>query len=149
MTITLNGTTGITTPAETVNGNETITGDLSVGGNSTVTGNQTITGNLTVTGTITGAVGLGVGQTWQNMARSYSTTYTNSTGKPIMVSIFASNTSAAPATCRFYVGGVAIGGFGMSQSGGIDNGGSFVVPSGSTYYVTNNNFSAPTWYELR
>lgn len=119
--------------------------------NVALAANATVAGNLTITGTVTGAVGLGVGQTWTNVSssRAYSTTYTNSTSKPIMVSIFATNLSAAAASCRFYVGGVAIGGFGMSQSGGIDNGGSFVVPAGSTYQVTNTNFSAPTWFELR
>jgi len=38
MTISLSGTTGIITPAETVNGNETVTGNSSVTGNLTVTG---------------------------------------------------------------------------------------------------------------
>ena len=38
MTISLNGTTGITTPAETVSGNEIVTGNSSVTGNLTVTG---------------------------------------------------------------------------------------------------------------
>lgn len=38
MTISLNGTTGITTPAEVVNGDETVTGNLNVTGNVTVTG---------------------------------------------------------------------------------------------------------------
>jgi len=38
MTISLSGTTGITTPAEVVNGDETVTGNLNVTGNVTVTG---------------------------------------------------------------------------------------------------------------
>jgi hypothetical protein len=38
MTISLSGTTGIITPAETVNGDETVTGNSSVTGNLTVTG---------------------------------------------------------------------------------------------------------------
>jgi len=50
MTITLNATDGITTPAETVVGNE------SVGGNLTVTGTATITGVLTASSGIVGAI---------------------------------------------------------------------------------------------
>jgi hypothetical protein len=52
MTITLDGTAGITTPTETTTGNS------SVGGNLTVAGTTTLTGNLTVNGTgvITGAI---------------------------------------------------------------------------------------------
>lgn len=59
MSIILNGTTGITTPAETVGGNEIVTGDslvtgnLTVGGNSSVTGDSSFTGNSSVTGTLT------------------------------------------------------------------------------------------------
>jgi hypothetical protein len=94
---------------------------------------------------------LGVGQTWQNVggSRAFSTTYTNSTGKAIMVSILAVTPNAAPGLCNFYVDGVSIGGFGMSQSGGIQNGNTFIVPAGSTYYVTVTNFSLISWFELR
>lgn len=52
MTISLSGSLGITTPAETVNGNETVTGNSSITGDLSVGGNSTVTGNLTVTGLI-------------------------------------------------------------------------------------------------
>lgn len=139
-TITANSITGLTTPLSRAQGGTGLSAAGTAGNVLTSDGtNWTSVANAS----------LGSGQTWQNMGRSYSTTYTNSTGKAIMVSIFATNLTAAPATCRFYVDGVAIGGFGMAQAGGIDNGGSFIVPNGSTYYVTNNNFSTPQWYELR
>jgi hypothetical protein len=119
--------------------------------NSTVTGNLAVTGTVTATGGVSGAAGLGVGQTWTNVSasRAYSTTYTNSTGKPIMVSVFSSTPAASAAVCSFFVNGAFVGGFGMSQSGGISNGNTFIVPAGSTYSVTATNFNAPTWNELR
>jgi len=140
--ITATSITGLTTPLSAAQGG---TGLSAVG-----TSGNVLTSNGTAW--VSSPIGaLGVGQTWTNVSgsRAYSTTYTNSTGKPIMVSIFATNSTAAPATCSFYVNGAFVGGFGMSQSGGIDNGGTFIVPAGATYSVTNSNFSAPTWNELR
>ncbi len=140
--ITATSITGLTTPLSAAQGG---TGLSAVG-----TSGNVLTSNGTAW--VSSPIGaLGVGQTWTNVSasRAYSTTYTNSTSKPIMVSILASTPSASPATCNFYVDGVSIGGFGMAQAGGIQNGGSFIVPAGSTYYVTASNFTAPSWFELR
>ena len=140
--VTATSITGLTTPLSRAQGG---TGLSAAGASGNV---LTSNGTNWVSSAVTA---LGVGQTWQNVSgsRAYSTTYTNSTGKAIMVSILATTPSATQATCNFYVDGVSIGGFGMSQSGGIQNGGSFIVPAGSTYYVTASNFSAPSWFELR
>jgi hypothetical protein len=119
--------------------------------NVSIAGNTTVAGNLAVTGTVTGAAGLGVGQTWTNVttSRAFGTTYTNSTGKPIMVSITAATPAASAASVTFFVSGVGIGAFGMSQSGGITNGGTFIVPAGLTYSASATNFSLSNWSELR
>lgn len=141
-TVTANSITGLTTPLSRAQGGTGLSAAGTAGNVLTSDGtNWTSAANSS----------LGSGQTWTNVSasRAYSTTYTNSTGKAIMVSILASTPSATQATCNFYVDGVSIGGFGMAQAGGIQNGGSFIVPAGSTYYVTASNFTAPSWFELR
>ena len=83
------------------------------------------------------AASLGVGQSWQNLtsSRASDVTYTNSTGKPILVIV---NTYGGTSI----VDGVTL------RYGGTDTEGdwSFIVPSGSTYSVTGNIRS---WSELR
>lgn len=94
---------------------------------------------------------IGVGQTWQNLSpsRAYGTTYTNTTGKPIVVSIYGTTVSSVASTVSFNINGVTFAAFGMSQAGGITNGGSIIVPAGATYQVTSTNFSLGRWSELR
>jgi hypothetical protein len=58
MAITLNGTTGITTPADTVTGNATVGGTLGVTGTTALTGNTTLgsyTKTVVAIGTVTTA----------------------------------------------------------------------------------------------
>ena len=92
---------------------------------------------------------IGVGQTWQNVtsSRASGTTYTNTTGKPIQVSICTyrvASVGAATAT----VGGVQVAT--ISNSGTNDVGTTsqvaFIVPDGASY-----SFSASFvyWAELR
>lgn len=83
---------------------------------------------------------LGMGQTWQVVtgSRAVSTTYYNTTGKPIVVHITA--TSAIDPR----VNGVALGTIGY---GSITVGISFIVPPGQSY--SNNGASFSTWSELR
>lgn len=119
-------------------------------GNTTVAGNSSVTGNLTVTGTITGtlASGLGIGQTWQTFTigtqRVSGTTYTNNTGKPIIVHIGATSGGAATYAYTITVGGVA-----LYYSAYAYVVGDTVVPVGSTYVVTQGSGALVTWIELR
>ena len=95
--------------------------------------------------------GIGYGQSWQNVSgsRSVNTTYTNSTGRPIMI-LFTPNASAnCYGSCL--VDGITVGYQQFTPSGG---GGcalfSFIVPNSSTYaIVPASNFSTLYWYELR
>lgn len=94
--------------------------------------------------------GLGYSQTWQNVTGSRATgvTYTNSTGRPIYVSVYLVTGSGG--TCFVRVGSVVIGGVnenGVNEKGAIG----FVVPNGSTYVVNvaTGSMTIDTWAELR
>ena len=67
------------------------------------------TGSVSQTMLATAVVPVGVGQTWQNVlsSRAFGTTYTNSTGRPIMVSVSASTLNTA--SWLVTVAGVTIG----------------------------------------
>ena len=91
---------------------------------------------------------IGYNQTWQNVlgSRGNGTTYTNSTGKPIMVAVAASptnNNQSISAT----VGGVSLGA--ITLTAGYSSGAfQFIVPTGTTYVVSTSG-SLNTWAELR
>jgi hypothetical protein len=91
---------------------------------------------------------LGFTQEWQNVtsSRALLTTYTNNTGRPIQVFIrMAGSTSNA---LVFRVDGVDIsvtshnGGSGTSCV-------SCIVPTGSTYSISNGAWPLGFWHELR
>lgn len=86
---------------------------------------------------LTASSALGIGQTWQSVTRTENTTYTNSTGKPIvlMVTYTASTPGQRPS---FTVGGVS----GLLSDGGVGTsgnfaGGSIIIPTGATYSWAN------------
>jgi len=96
---------------------------------------------------LTAMSSLGYGQTWQNVAgsRVSGTTYYNTTGKPIMVSVACSATNTVGSVT---VQGVALGGF--TNSGGTqENCNTFVVPTGASYVVTIAGGTFSKWAELR
>lgn len=90
---------------------------------------------------------LGVGQTWQSLtgSRAFGTTYTNSTGKPIMVAV-STNSSANTNSISATVAGVSI--INDATSAGASGVASFVVPDGATYSVSSAK-SLNLWAELR
>jgi hypothetical protein len=118
---------------------------------------QAIAGTTTLTlPTTSGTValtsdGLGVDQTWQNLlgSRAFGTTYTNSTGKPIMVNIAA--TIINTTTITAVVSGVTVAvenGTGATSNAPATV--SFIVPNGATYSITNSGSSSlAVWAELR
>jgi hypothetical protein len=106
--------------------------------NVAMTASQTIAGNLTVTGTITGtggvSGGLGTGQTWQSVTRTSGTTYTNSTGKPIVV--FVLFTTGNGGSGKVSVSGVELGtitGFTNASAQSY----CVIVPPSATYIITD------------
>lgn len=94
---------------------------------------------------------LGVGQTWQTLtgSRALGTTYTNSTGRPIYVSVVVNpanpsssgqlNINSIPVA---YAQGFVALAIGITLSG--------VVPNGNTYtIVTSGTTTMSFWAELR
>ncbi|MBL4755746.1 MAG: hypothetical protein JKY52_19395, partial [Flavobacteriales bacterium] len=97
--------------------------------------------------------GLGVDQTWQDMmsSRSSGVTYTNSSGRPIMVTCNAYGSgSPANGQVTFLINGdrVSLSGGGAIASGAIGDSPSYIIPNGDTYQAT---FVGPyiEWWELR
>jgi len=100
------------------------------------------------------AVGLGLGQTWQEMgsARAFNTTYTNTTGKPLVVSVTGYTTDENPlAGLSLYVDSTLLGI--SAQVSTITTHYvviSGIVPIGSTYRVTAlGSIFKTSWAELR
>ena len=101
------------------------------------------TGELSMLGTS--------GQTWQNLtaSRALSTTYTNSTGKPILVQAFCTAATVnAQTTLTINSIVVATHCLAGSTTGGTVYG---IVPPGGTYSVAQGGSSAAIqiWTELR
>ena len=94
-------------------------------------------------------LGLGIGQTWQNVtsSRAISTTYTNSTGRPIYIAIRCTTTAG---TILLEVDGLNVGR--LQDNDPVTNGGvmSAIVPNGSSYIVLYGaTVSMVAWSELR
>lgn len=93
--------------------------------------------------------GIGVNQTWQTPSRAIGTTYTNSTGKPILVSITYSCNSGNS------VQGLVINGTtvyaGSVTTAGYPGSFTLLVPNGATYVTTTNagTLTLISWNELR
>jgi hypothetical protein len=107
-------------------------------------------------------LGLGISQTWQNMfaSRALSTTYTNSTGKPIQVIVSTNSTTSGNGnanTSVAVVSGVTIATITTAESSGfyqLPLVHSFIVPNSGTYSITNtagsgNTMTIASWTELR
>ena len=90
---------------------------------------------------------LGIGQTWQDVtgSRAKATPYTNSTGKPIVVSVNPTATSSA--TASITVSGVVIQSLAFG-SATVTAPLSVVVPAGATYQFDTST-TILRWMELR
>jgi hypothetical protein len=131
-------------------------------GRNTLSANQLLTGNGTspINSIAAGSSGnvltsngsqwlsqtpqiIGVGQTWQDQSgiKSVNTTYTNTTGKPIMVSVSQASTGQQ----NFYINGNYFAQ--ISQNSNNSSAFGFIVPDGDTYRIDTNQPSY--WWELR
>lgn len=94
----------------------TATNALACSGNSATATTATTATNVTNA--------IGQGQTWQTVTRSASTNYTNSTGKPIMVSLYGLG------TIQLTIDGVIAAQSTVNNAGNCVTG---IVPNGSVY----------------
>jgi hypothetical protein len=150
------------------------TGASSITANSVMLGNGTsaLSGNLVAPSTsgnvltsngttwtsATPAGSLGVGQTFQNVSgsRSFSTNYTNSTGKPILVYITVTTTGGGNlVNMSVTVSGIVIQSLTYQFSSSTNNTVplNFIVPNGEVYSIAASSngggISSKTWIELR
>ena len=125
-----------------------ITGNAS-GSSGSCTGNA-----ATATLSTDSTNALAYNQTWQNLtsSRVSSTTYTNSTGKPIAVSAYINGFNSDLPNIAIVVSGLTIND--VDSGTGVGSIGVYaIVPNGATYsvIVTPNGASGVTlnWFELR
>lgn len=147
MPIVLNGTTGISTT-------ELSTSAVRTSGEGYATPLDT---ELTTAGwAIAGMIG--AGQTWTDVtgSRALATTYTNSTGRPIMVSATITGTGAGVSSAILTVAGVIVMQAVTTESNGTSWNGvgtpfQAIVPDGATYSISNNTLTntITRWSELR
>lgn len=140
-----NGGTGVTT--------STGTGAVVLGTSPTLTtpalGTPSALVGTNISGTSNSFVaGIGVNQTWQNLtaSRAINTTYTNSTGKPIVISVRGTVAGGGMSVTITVDGSVVLlGSYSASAGAGSGMPGLMVVPVGSTYKADVATF----WWELR
>lgn len=104
--------------------------------------------SISVTSGVISANSLGVNQTWTDVtaSRSAGVTYTNSTGRPIMLKIYAAGSGTTQLTVT--VSGLTFYTVNLSAGGSWTATETVVVPAGGTYSATTN-VSLVGWYELR
>jgi hypothetical protein len=129
-----------------------ISGAVSSATNATNATNVSGTGTVTVANLATAAKPVGAGQTWQNMtsSRSLNVTYTNDTGRPIMVNITGAFT--VNQYVEILIGGsvvVAKAAWDSFASGRVWGTVSAIVPAGNTYQATSTGLNTMSWAELR
>ena len=155
MTVTINGSSGIVTPAIVTSGTEQV-GNLTVTGTGAFGSNLTFGGSQVLTAT---NGGLGYNQTWQNFPigatpvtqRQAGSTYTNSTGKPIMITVWGNYGAVSTCLIQISINGAAYFTIGMGSNSGGGNYavGHCIIPPGSTYIISVTPGSATEWTELR
>ena len=120
--------------------------------NATGTPSAIVLTNATGTANALNA-GIGVNQTWQLPTRAGGTTYTNSTGKPIQVTISFSQNLSGSGSATVVVSGVTISSTSYNTTaggGGLPYTYSFIVPNGATYSISvSGGTGLGTWAELR
>ena len=113
-----------------------------------------VTGNWVLTSFDASPFGIGFNQTWQDVtsSRSSSVTYTNTTGKPIYVSIYGKYYTTSDRIGILYIDNIEVGKTGyVGSSNQLIAGAtvSAIVPAGSTYMYTELSMLDFEWAELR
>ncbi|SNT29118.1 hypothetical protein SAMN06265795_12252 [Noviherbaspirillum humi] len=101
------------------------------------------------------AAAIGLGQSWTDVtsSRALNTSYTNTTGKPIMISVCATNSvSNSTVALALTIGGVSSIANNSRVAGGIGNDALAVVaivPPGATYQASATQANLLAWREMR
>lgn len=90
--------------------------------------------------------GIGEGQTWQDVTggRASGVTYTNSTGRPIQVTVNVNDSGGG--AWSFVLNGTTLS---WDDMGGSTDFASFIIPNGNTYQVNRGAHTIAKWMELR
>ena len=122
-----------------------ISGNLGAGGANYGTSGQVLTsGGSGSSPSWTSSQSIGISQTWQTVTRSASTSYQNTTGRPLEVAIDASSATARPVEVSVdNATWLSIGGIGTTRMGN-----QFIVPN-NWYYRINGSVTLNAWTELR
>lgn len=120
--------------------------------NNTLTSTSTTQALTSAQGKMLNDQAFGVGQTWQNVtgSRSLGTTYTNTTGRPISVSIDVVGSSSGVDGIRAVVGGVTVSEL-LNIAENHYSQLTFIVPIGQSYSAqqTQSTINLTKWTELR
>jgi hypothetical protein len=133
---------------------------LSIGGNAATATNATNATNATYSTTQSAgtnnttiattafatSVANGLFSAVHNPSRALNTTYTNSTGKPMFVVVYASTGGANSLT--FYINGGAVSAWGEGNGYVGTYHISAIVPAGATYEVGSSGGSLANWTEI-
>jgi hypothetical protein len=109
-------------------------------------------GVITLANLVDAAKPIGASQTWQDVtaSRAINVTYTNSTGRPIMVNITGAFT--VNQYVEILIGGsviVAKAAWDGFASGRVWGTVSAIIPAGNTYQATSTGLNSLSWAELR
>jgi hypothetical protein len=104
--------------------------------NKTINASQLVAGSVTATQLATAVQPIGVGQTWQAVTRNAGTTYTNTTGRTIAISLYG---SGGTGTTSLTIGGVVVGQLVFNNSGGTIFG---LIPNGADYSYSGTALTA-------
>ena len=132
-----------------------ISGAVSSATNATNATNVSGTGTVTVANLATAAKPIGAGQTWQEFtiptSRTNNASYTNNTGRPIQVSIYAYYGANQSIELKVDTITIAMAGWSSYAYGYVGGTVSAIVPNGSTYecYTGTGISIIQKWLELR